>query len=253
MNVMRLGWSLVHFLWQGALIAGIYAAVRCFLTGANARYVLACATLALMMAAPVTTWFVLGQSDAPAAVAADRTARVPSTATPLPFAVISTVPAVRPLPWLQWAVTTWLLGASLLSARLLGGWAMAARLRWTFTRPAPPEWSLARIGCGRTRAGARRRPASLRHSAIAGSDRRLAAADSGTGGDARRPSRCASGSAAAARTRAHKAPRLPCEPATKRSRNAAVLSSSRMVGIGPYSRGARALLRRCRRLRAAMC
>jgi hypothetical protein len=30
MNVMRFGWALVHFLWQGALIAVVYTAVRRF-------------------------------------------------------------------------------------------------------------------------------------------------------------------------------------------------------------------------------
>jgi uncharacterized protein (TIGR03435 family) len=94
-----------------------------------------------MMVAPGVTWVALRQSDsAPAVVAADRTARVPSTAAVLPLAVASSVPAARQLPWLQWAVTIWLLGASAFSVRLLGGWAMAARLRWTSTRPAPIEW-----------------------------------------------------------------------------------------------------------------
>ena len=27
--VERLGWTLVHFLWQGAAIAALYAAARC--------------------------------------------------------------------------------------------------------------------------------------------------------------------------------------------------------------------------------
>lgn len=141
MNVMRFGWALVHFLWQGALIAAVYTAVRRFVGGANGRYLLACAALAAMMVAPGVTWVALRQSDsAPAVVAADRTARVPSTAAVLPLAVASSVPAARQLPWLQWAVTIWLLGASAFSVRLLGGWAMAARLRWTSTRPAPIEW-----------------------------------------------------------------------------------------------------------------
>jgi len=147
MNVMRFGWTLVHFLWQGALIAAVYAALRRFVGGANGRYLLACAALVAMMAAPVVTWFALGQSDVPpAVVAADRTARVPSTATPLSFAAVSSVPAERELPWLEWAVTIWLVGASAFSVRLLGGWAMAARLRWTSTRPAPIEWLWAMDG-----------------------------------------------------------------------------------------------------------
>jgi uncharacterized protein (TIGR03435 family) len=137
---MRLGWTLIHFLWQGAAIAAVYAAARRFFAGANGRYLLACAALAAMMAAPVITWTALAPLDGAPVVAADRTARVPSVATPLPLAVAAVVPAAPPMPWLRWAVAIWLVGASLLSVRLLGGWAMAARLRWTATRPAPLEW-----------------------------------------------------------------------------------------------------------------
>jgi len=48
--VGRLGVTLLHFLWQGALIGGIYAAARRFVardSGPNARYVLGCAALAV--------------------------------------------------------------------------------------------------------------------------------------------------------------------------------------------------------------
>jgi len=51
MNVTQLGWSLVHFLWQGASIATLYAAARHFVRRANGRYLLACAALASMIAA----------------------------------------------------------------------------------------------------------------------------------------------------------------------------------------------------------
>ena len=156
MNTERLGWTLLHFLWQGALIAAVYAAARRFLAGANARYVLACAALALMMAAPVATWCGIGPSDAAPAVAIDQTAKVSSNLVPLPRPVESGVPPTQGMPWLQWAVAIWLVGASALSIRLLGSWLMAARLRWTMTRPAPLEWCQAveRLGAllGLTRA-----------------------------------------------------------------------------------------------------
>ena len=57
--VDRLGWTLLHFLWQGVLIAAVYAATRkwCVRTSSpNARYLLACAALAAMAIAPVLTW-----------------------------------------------------------------------------------------------------------------------------------------------------------------------------------------------------
>jgi uncharacterized protein (TIGR03435 family) len=143
MNVMRLGWTLVHFLWQGASIAALYTAVRWLARGmrAEGRYLLACAALASMMTAPVVTWRVLGQSDATPVVAADRTAVVPGRISPAAASVLlAGVPAQHQSPWLPWAVAIWLIGASALSVRMFGGWMMAARLRWKLSRPAPIEW-----------------------------------------------------------------------------------------------------------------
>ena len=47
--VERLGWTLVHFLWQGSLIAALYAGARKAvnrISSPNTRYLLACAALA---------------------------------------------------------------------------------------------------------------------------------------------------------------------------------------------------------------
>jgi uncharacterized protein (TIGR03435 family) len=143
MHTEQLGWTLVHFLWQGAFIAVFYAAGRRFLASVNGRYLLACVALASMMAAPIVTWWVLEPTDGAPVVAMDRTARapgvIPSAAT-LPAGLQAAVPSAQKAPWLQWAVAIWLLGASALSMRLLGSWIVAARLRWRMTRPAPLEW-----------------------------------------------------------------------------------------------------------------
>jgi beta-lactamase regulating signal transducer with metallopeptidase domain len=144
MNTERLGWTLVHFLWQGAAIVAVYAAVRRLFASTNGRYLLACVALAMMITAPAVTWFAIEQSqDALAVVAADRTAIVPGSvaplAAPLPVVVESSVPRVQKTPWLQWAVAVWIVGASALSLRLLGGWMIAARMRSKCTRTAPLE------------------------------------------------------------------------------------------------------------------
>ena len=55
------GWTLVHFLWQGAAI-GLSIAVALRLTcrrSPNLRYLIACAGLLTMMAAPVATAYLL--------------------------------------------------------------------------------------------------------------------------------------------------------------------------------------------------
>src|SRR5687767_12761158 len=56
-----LGWTLLHFVWQGALVALLYAGVSLTLrrSTANARYTFACLSLLLMLALPVATFFHL--------------------------------------------------------------------------------------------------------------------------------------------------------------------------------------------------
>src|SRR5271165_6877474 len=59
--VERLGATLLHFLWQGVLIATMYSAARRGTAGSRprVRYLLACAALAIMAVAPALTWIVL--------------------------------------------------------------------------------------------------------------------------------------------------------------------------------------------------
>ena len=60
--VETLGWSLVHFLWQGILLAAVAATVLLSLKNASAslRYCVACLALVLMAAAPgVTAWHLV--------------------------------------------------------------------------------------------------------------------------------------------------------------------------------------------------
>src|SRR6266542_6801798 len=65
--VERLGTTLLHFLWQGLLIAIVYAAARRSVARTSSpqtRYLLACGALAAMMAAPLVTWDLMRPSDA---------------------------------------------------------------------------------------------------------------------------------------------------------------------------------------------
>src|SRR6266404_5534264 len=52
-----LGWSLIHFIWQGALIALLYLSVSVLLRrfAANVRYAAACGAMLLMLIAPAVT------------------------------------------------------------------------------------------------------------------------------------------------------------------------------------------------------
>ncbi len=139
--VHRLGWTLVHFVWQGALLAAGYAAWRAAGRGrsANARYLAGCLTLLLMAAAPMATFLHLAGN--PGSLA-------PTTPAPPRAEVLSPAAASAPAPfpdlpwtgrgletlgeWLQaalpWLVAGWVLGVVLLSGRLAVSW---LRLRRT--------------------------------------------------------------------------------------------------------------------------
>jgi uncharacterized protein (TIGR03435 family) len=147
--VERLGWTLVHFLWQGLSIALLYTAARRTMvrrSSPNARYLLACAALAAMMAAPLVTWCLMQQPDASPGAAyhirsippAPSTTRV--AAATLPDSVRATVPSVQPEQFLAWIVIVWLAGAAAFWFRLAGGWVVTARMRSMLVRRAPPEW-----------------------------------------------------------------------------------------------------------------
>jgi uncharacterized protein (TIGR03435 family) len=156
--VERLGWTLVHFLWQGLAIALLYAVARRVVarrTSANGLYLLACVALGAMMAAPLITWELMRPPDTSPGAAyqiwgvppAPSTSSVAGAAT-LPDSVRATVPNVQPAQFLAWVVIVWLVGAAVLWVRLAGGWVVAARMRSMLVRRAPPEWqeTLGKLG-----------------------------------------------------------------------------------------------------------
>ena len=98
-----LGWTLIHFLWQGAGL-GLLAWLALLLArraSAKVRYGLACAFLLLMVAAPMATFLLLQQQ---ASIGASALALGVEAVTPTPLSV-SLAQRVRTtldpsLPWL---------------------------------------------------------------------------------------------------------------------------------------------------------
>lgn len=148
--VERLGWMLVHFLWQGLAIAALYEAARRAMPRASspqARYLLACAALAAMVAAPLVTWGILQPSSGTLQIAHSVTSAPQPHAAPAPVPA-ATPPALYEDPAtvagpgqvLLWVVMLWLTGAVVFWVRLAGGWVVAARMRSMLVRSAPQEW-----------------------------------------------------------------------------------------------------------------
>ncbi len=139
-TTQTLAWALVHFLWQGAIVALVAAGVmRWVATSARARYLTGVVALGLIFAAPVATFVILqpqGARSAAAVSAVPLAVDVPLADAGLgAAAAIGTATATTAPPVVLSAmVALWLTGVVCLSVRLLGGWVLARRLAATARR-----------------------------------------------------------------------------------------------------------------------
>lgn len=130
----RMGRVLAHFLWQGAAIAAALAlALLCVRRSPVVRYRIACAALALTLAAPAATFWAL--RPAPPATGASRAADGRSAVFLGPIAPDATSIAPRVSPAasdrrtsFRWIVLTWAAGVGVLSIWRVGGWVRLRRL-----------------------------------------------------------------------------------------------------------------------------
>lgn len=168
--VDALGWTLLHFLWQG-MIVGLAVAAALFVTrnrSASARYAVSCLALLLMVLAPVVTFVTTLEftgslsasaeteenlsdaasqelSDESRILAADADVLLnPEALNPhgarapvLPLAPetrdASTLASIE--PWLSLLVGIWLAGVTILATRLILTIAQVKRLATTGTSP----------------------------------------------------------------------------------------------------------------------
>ncbi len=129
----RMAWSLLHFLWQGALLgllawAGLTLARR---RGARMRYALACGFLLACLVVPVITYVALVPTPCPG-----QRAEFSAVASPLPMEPfqVSEPAQVLPVtsriqPHLPWILGLWLVGVAVLSLRVAGSWLWLQALR----------------------------------------------------------------------------------------------------------------------------
>lgn len=152
--IQALGWALLHFVWQGALLAVLAAiALRALRhSAADVRYVVAVVALSLMATMPAVTGvqaYLSLRADAPDRQAAEGlvtkapAATVPAKAADegpavfLPGPSATTAPATTALEeWLPSLVLVWMAGVAVLAFRLLGGWVLVQRARSHGASPA---------------------------------------------------------------------------------------------------------------------
>ena len=135
-----LGWALVHFLWQGALIAAAYALVSAALrrAGPNARYLAGCLALTAMALAPVATYLIRHPRPAPASVSIRDAARY----APIHAGNRTQVQAVsrRVQDYFPAVIALWLTGVTLLSSWSATAWLATLRLRRRGACPPAQAW-----------------------------------------------------------------------------------------------------------------
>ena len=141
-----LGWTLLHFCWQGAVVAGMLWWVLRLLHGrpSQARYAAACSALLLLVALPVVTFVQLAQDE----LAASRVAAIPVYIAASTLVVTATGAAPEPLltriqdvlnssvPWLP---MVWLAGVVFFLVRLNVGLLAARRMKSAGAEPVGVE------------------------------------------------------------------------------------------------------------------
>ncbi len=149
-GIELLGATLLHFLWQGAVIAAAYAIARRIVSRPEVRYLLACAALATMAASPVATWVALRPAslEGPAVFASVRAASGGSGLLgDLPRFLTAGYQSLGAeslaSEWLSWVAAAWMAGVVIFGLRFLGGWMIAEQLRRRQVRPAPSQWQQA--------------------------------------------------------------------------------------------------------------
>src|ERR1700687_6522895 len=122
-----LGWSLLHFLWQGAGLAALFAVAAAVCRSAPARYALAVGALVLMMISPVVTFTWLQRQTNPAvrtgaegASTWAETSTRNATALSGSRAPVAESRTEQPIA-MVWLVEAWFLGVLVLSLRTAGG------------------------------------------------------------------------------------------------------------------------------------
>jgi beta-lactamase regulating signal transducer with metallopeptidase domain len=141
--LQALGWTLLHFAWQGAVLAGLFAVANAFCRRATMRYALGVLTLVLMLAAPAITFTGMLQKQGDSAVRSGAREYFASSTEPTRMAVApghSSAPAgegpvAMRTPGMLWFVEAWFLGVVLLSLRTAGGLFLIERMQRKEIRP----------------------------------------------------------------------------------------------------------------------
>lgn len=137
----HLGWTLVHFLWQGLLVGAVYTCARPLFADASPqlRYWLSLGTLFALAVLPVATFIYLLTAPVAAPVI---TGIAGSGADLAPVPPASFFDALRQAlhPLIPWTVPAWCTGVALLALKSYLAWRRARTLTRNAAEPAPEAW-----------------------------------------------------------------------------------------------------------------
>jgi uncharacterized protein (TIGR03435 family) len=152
-----LGWVLIHFVWQGAVLAiAAFVVLRwCVHQPPSVRYAIACGTLMMMLTAAAATAVIVGRGwseSSPGQLDVRISPAVPLTVKederPLQLeALTSFVDSMRHGRAIEalfpWIVSTWLVGITLLLLRTFAGWWRVRRLHRIALVSSRSRWQAA--------------------------------------------------------------------------------------------------------------
>jgi beta-lactamase regulating signal transducer with metallopeptidase domain len=137
-TVRVLGWCLLHFVWQGAVLALVLCALLSRLRSPQARYATAVCALVAMLIVPLVTFAILKQSPESArqfSIVGFTEIGNALQALPSSAAAAQELPSLAfashtvSIDWMSFAVLAWFAGVYMFSLRTLGGWMLLMRLR----------------------------------------------------------------------------------------------------------------------------
>ena len=164
--VLNLGWTLVHFLWQGAIVGAVVAILLAAMRGrtASARYMVGIAALFVMGLGPVITMAALMLNPAPgpterlsspsphvvespsvAAAESSYVVTTPVETTETAGTIEQTALVATPslsesvTSFTPWIAIIWFVGAALLSIRLLLSWFQVVRITRLGLKPVDQD------------------------------------------------------------------------------------------------------------------
>ncbi|MGA9627922.1 MAG: M56 family metallopeptidase, partial [Bryobacteraceae bacterium] len=156
-----IGWTLVHSLWEGAVVALVLAAALWAFRSSRARYAAACLAMLVMLAGFGFTFARLMPRGSHVATIANARGALLPAGFDEPKGLVQRSAA----GFLPWLAPFWILGVAIFHLRSLASWMAARRLRRTGVCLAPDVWRerLDRLGA-RVRLS---RPVTLLESCLA--------------------------------------------------------------------------------------